>query len=124
MFIGGDPGRVTLRSGSRFRVDRHGSRWTQGARYPRVCVAPTLRGFVPDVDRVGQIYPGPSRYQHERYRVVSGLTAKSLQAPGTPFSSCSPRSAKSIPEPITRSLTVLDTSTSPAVALAPTRAAM
>ena len=34
--------------------------------------------------------------------------------PGTPFSSCSPRSSNSIPEPATRSLTVLETSTSPA----------
>ena len=38
-----------------------------------------------------------------------GLTAKSAQRPGTPLSSCSPRSSKPSPEPVTRSATVRDT---------------
>jgi hypothetical protein len=42
------------------------------------------------------------------YRTASALTAQSLQAPGTPFRSYPPRSAKAIPYPITGSLTVLD----------------
>ena len=51
-------------------------------------------------------------------------TASSRHSPGTPFSSWLPRSAKSIPEPTTRSLTVLETSTSPGAARAATRAPM
>jgi len=43
-------------------------------------------------------------------------TENNLRASGTPFSSCSPRSSKAIPEPATRSLTVEETSTSPAPA--------
>lgn len=42
----------------------------------------------------------------------------------TPFSSYSPRSTNSIPEPATESLTVADTRTSPAPAEAQTRAAI
>lgn len=41
------------------------------------------------------------------------LTAYICQCPGTPFSSCSPRSSNSSPEPATRSGTVRDTRTSP-----------
>jgi hypothetical protein len=41
------------------------------------------------------------------------LTANSFQRPGTPLSSCSPRSVNVIPEPTTRSTTVRETSTSP-----------
>ena len=37
------------------------------------------------------------------------LTANSRQLSGTPLSSCSPRGSNSIPDPATRSLTVLDT---------------
>src|SRR5439155_4017731 len=49
-------------------------------------------------------------------------TAYSCQASGTPLSSNVPRSAKDRPEPTTRSFTVLDTRTSPALASAPMRA--
>jgi hypothetical protein len=43
---------------------------------------------------------------------------KRRKVPGTPSSSCSPRSSKVMPEPATRSLTVLDTTTSPGRAAA------
>ena len=49
-------------------------------------------------------------------------TAYTRQVPGTPLSSCSPRSTKSKPEPATRSFTVCETSTSPESASAATRA--
>jgi tetratricopeptide (TPR) repeat protein len=49
-------------------------------------------------------------------------SANSRHDPGTPLSSCSPRSSNSMPEPASRSLTVLETSTSPASALPATRA--
>jgi hypothetical protein len=52
------------------------------------------------------------------------VTAKRRQVPGTPLSSCSPRSAKSRPDPTTRGGTVPDTSTSPPLARAATRAPM
>jgi len=50
------------------------------------------------------------------------LTAKIRHSLGTPFSSCMPRSSNAIPEPATRSLTVLETSTSPPRAIAEIRA--
>src|SRR3972149_2881901 len=37
-------------------------------------------------------------------------------SPGTPFSTCTPRSSKAMPDPATRSFTVPETSTSPAPA--------
>ena len=49
-------------------------------------------------------------------------TAQSRHSPVTPFSSWVPRSSNEIPEPATRSFTVLETSTSPAPASAATRA--
>ena len=52
------------------------------------------------------------------------FTAYICQSPGTPLSVWLPRSAKSNPEPATKSLTVLDTSTSPARASEATRAPM
>jgi hypothetical protein len=51
-------------------------------------------------------------------------TANGCHRPGTPFNSCSPRSANSIPEPATRSVTVRDTSVSPGAACADTRCPM
>src|SRR5215208_445014 len=44
------------------------------------------------------------------------------QRPGTPLSSCSPASSNCRPEPATRSFTVCETMTSPALAIAATRA--
>jgi hypothetical protein len=55
---------------------------------------------------------------------VNPSTAKSFHVPGTPFSSYSPRSMKSIPDPATRSLTMPETRISPAPASPATRAAM
>jgi len=43
----------------------------------------------------------------------SAATANSNHSPGIPFSEWRPRSSKRMPDPATRSLTVLDTSTSP-----------
>ena len=57
----------------------------------------------------------PSCSPRSRSR-CSQTTAYSLQVPGTPLRSCSPRSSNENPEPATRSLTVLDTSTSPGAA--------
>src|SRR5262245_11222431 len=54
----------------------------------------------------------------------SGSSAKRFHSPGTPFRVWRPRSRKRRPEPATRSLTVLDTSTSPGAALAATLAPM
>lgn len=54
--------------------------------------------------------------------VLQAATAYSRHWPGTPLRSRAPRSAKVIPEPITASLTVWDTSTSLGSASAPMRA--
>jgi len=51
-------------------------------------------------------------------------TANSLQVPGTPFNSCSPRSSNVIPDPATKSVTVRETSTSPVPASDDTRCPM
>src|SRR5918992_1086996 len=56
--------------------------------------------------------------------VDDGTTEKSRQDPGTPFSSCSPRSTNSTPDPATRSRTVPVTRTSPGFAAPATRAPM
>ena len=61
-------------------------------------------------DNVSRLNPG----SYER-------TANSCQRPGTPASSCSPRSSNSSPDPTTRSGSVLETRTSPASALPDTR---
>src|SRR5580693_6120960 len=52
------------------------------------------------------------------------FTAKSCHEPGTPLSSCSPRSSNSTPEPATRSFTIADTRMSCSVANPAIRAAM
>jgi hypothetical protein len=49
---------------------------------------------------------------------------KSRHSPGMPFSSCAPSSVKRMSDPASASLTVPDTSTWPAVAIAATRAPM
>ena len=51
--------------------------------------------------------------RRERAHAPTLSTANSCHSPGTPFSSCAPRWENAMPEPATRSLTVLDTSTSP-----------
>ena len=51
-------------------------------------------------------------------------TANRRHSPGIPFSATSPRSVNGIPEPATRSFTVLETTTSPAEAFDATRAPM
>src|SRR4029450_13426916 len=51
-------------------------------------------------------------------------TAKRLLRPGTPLSSCAPRSTKATLEPTTRSLTVVETSTPPGAVCPAMRAAM
>jgi hypothetical protein len=48
--------------------------------------------------------------------LASRFTANSRHSPGMPFSSWTPRSSKVMPDPATRSLTVLETSTSSASA--------
>jgi hypothetical protein len=48
-------------------------------------------------------------------------TAKRCHSPGTPLSSCSPRSSNSMPDPATKSFTVEETTTSRAPAMADTR---
>ena len=53
---------------------------------------------------------------------MSLATAKRCHVPGSPFSACCPRSSNRMPEPATRSLTVLDTSTSSGTACAAIRA--
>src|ERR671922_708082 len=55
---------------------------------------------------------------------VRRSTAYRCHSPGTPFRSATPRSSNPIPDPATRSLTVLETSTSPGAASAATRAPM
>ena len=51
----------------------------------------------------------------EELLAYASATANRCHCSGTPLSSCAPRSSKSIPEPATRSFTVLETSTSPAL---------
>src|SRR5262245_13883079 len=51
----------------------------------------------------------------------AGATAKRCHAPGTPLRACMPRSSNAMPEPTTRSFTVLETSTSPGFAVPATR---
>ncbi len=107
-------------------------------REPFVERAPVPR--LPVVDEVGE----EVRHEHQVGRGIaddvvrdrdvavpgrSGCRAASLRRrhrastrPGTPFSSCVPRSSNSIPEPATRSLTVCETRTSPGPARLATRA--
>ena len=69
-----------------------------------------------------------ARWPRERVDHIPFATHPSTEnnrhVPGTPFSSWSPRSSKSIPEPTIRSITVLVTSTSPRPAKSHTRLAM
>src|SRR5689334_11780681 len=51
-------------------------------------------------------------------------TAYKCHSPGTPLSEWTPLSANAMPEPATRTVTVRETITSPALATAPTRAPM
>ena len=53
---------------------------------------------------------------------AQGWARKSLHSPGTPLSECRPRSLKLIPDPATRSRTVLETSSSLGAAADDTRA--
>ena len=66
--------------------------------------------------------PPPGR--KSRLDVHQLLTARTCHSPGTPFSAWRPRSSNSMPDPATRSRTVLVTSTSPGPARAATRAPM
>src|SRR5438105_3174234 len=59
-----------------------------------------------------------------RPHVAGGSTRRICQVPGTPLSSCVPRSMKESPDPATRSLTVLETRTSSGPARLMTRAPM
>src|SRR5262249_42705980 len=73
--------------------------------------------------------PG-SRAAEQRYELApfhysitssARATAKRCHSPGTPLRACMPRSSNAMPEPTTRSFTVLETSTSPGFAVAATR---
>src|SRR6476620_9884966 len=107
-----------LRAGQRWSVRRRSGR-------ARRSVAEHRRG---DVERPRRALAVPPR---DAVRAGVGLahrygeaTAKRCHSPGTPLSSCAPRSSNSSPEPITRSRSVLDTSTSLGPASALTRAPM
>src|SRR5215831_17123618 len=67
--------------------------------------------------------PRASRHSASPYSITSsaGATAKRCHSPGTPLRACMPRSSNAMPEPTTRSFTVLETSTSPGFAVAATR---
>lgn len=66
----------------------------------------------------------PTRFRHGWTFPSQGLTKYRCQSPGTPLSETTPRSSNSIPDPATRSLTVLETSTSLGPASAETLAPM
>jgi hypothetical protein len=73
-------------------------------------------------EKTGKLVAGANaRYLRSRGRRHQARTARSRQRPGTPLSSCSSRSSNSMPEPATRSLTVLDTRISDGCASANTR---
>jgi hypothetical protein len=57
-------------------------------------------------------------------RMGQSIAEKSFHDPGTPFNSHSPHSSNAMPDPTTRSFTVLETRTSPGAAKEPTRAAI
>src|SRR5262249_275358 len=67
-------------------------------------------------DRDGSLWPNTARSSRQVC-----TTANSRQIPGTPFNRCSPRSSNPMPDPATRSVTVLDTTTSAASAMSATR---
>ena len=69
----------------------------------------------------GTLRLGRISIQTARFQAAQTLTANSFQVPGTPLSSCSPRSLNAMPDPATRSATVRDTRTSPGDAEAETR---
>jgi hypothetical protein len=92
----------------------------------RSCCAATP--FVPfsyaKVRRTAAASSSPIPYESPHRWIEAQLhTAKRGHRPGTPYNSRSPRSLKWIPEPMTRSLTIPDTKTSPVAASAPMRAA-
>src|SRR4051794_32779554 len=76
-----------------------------GRRYTEVGGVVTRPSMQPDLD--------------ENQRKLQAR-ANSAHSPGTPFNVCAPRAVNSRPDPTTRSLTVLETSTSSAPALAAT----
>ena len=71
---------------------------------------------------VGQIFDETCAPVRRCSADQAATTAWMATAVGSPLSSWAPRFSNSIPEPATRSLTVLETSTSPAPARAATRA--
>src|SRR5262245_4456267 len=86
---------------------------------------PLVRRKIGQLDRVrdgcGHLTDGQA---HRAVSACQTSAAKRRQGSGTPLSSCSPRSRNVMPEPTTRSLTVLETKTSSGPARAPTRAGM
>src|SRR6185436_4044456 len=91
------------------------------ARPPRVAGARRTIALAAQIGSAGDF--GASAAQAAR--ASDGCdTAYKCQSPGTPFSDWVPRSSNTMPEPATRSLTVLDTSTSLGAARAATRAPM
>ena len=70
-----------------------------------------------------QAHVGPSAEQdHHADHNRQLATANKCHSSGIPFKLCVPRSSNWSPDPTTRSLTVLETSTSPGIAFASTRA--
>ena len=94
---------------------------------PRIAASPVVsrpeRGSAVCLSELAAVCEAGTRSSGRRpvrYRV----TANSCQSSGTPFSVWLPRSSNRRPEPATRSLTVRETSTSPASASEDTRAPM
>ena len=116
--------KVCLASGgcSRHRIDVPPTVF----RYERAsCSSPERRIGMPVAELGGHVLPLDRRpLAHLLSGESQAMTEYRCQVPGTPLSLCSPRSSNSIPEPATRSVTVRDTSTSPAAASADTLAPM
>jgi hypothetical protein len=74
------------------------------------CSAPRTAAYTPMSVRLTCVR---NRSQRHAWPVRSAATANSNHSPGTPFNEWRPRSSKRMPDPATRSLTVLDTMTSP-----------
>lgn len=94
------------------------ARWERGALTPRLCPARHVC-----TRRSVRSCASQLLVQRHVESDCYGLTANSRHVAGSPLSSCSPRSSKLMPEPATRSTTVLVTRTWPGPAAEQTRSA-
>src|SRR6516165_7980833 len=94
----------------------------KGLHYPAAACADERE--VPLADVPTNQLPSAIKWQVTLDHEIAGATAKRRQSPGTPLKVWTPRSSNTMPEPTTKSFTVLETRTSPGIAFPATRLPM